>query len=99
MPLLHLHHKAHGLLSQQPLRTRCIIKVENKSSEGERYPYGGLQVKAELRPKSRDGVVVPGKLEDLEMVPTPSPLRLLVLTSSSSQWMVNMYRAVLMTLM
>ena len=28
-----------------------------------------------------------------------APLRLLVLTSSSSQWMVNMYRAVLMTLM
>ena len=40
------------------------VKVETKSSEGERYPYGGLQVKAELRPKSHDGAVVPGKLED-----------------------------------
>ena len=40
------------------------VKVENKSSEGERYPYGGLQVKAELRPKSHDGAVVPGKVED-----------------------------------
>ena len=40
------------------------VKVETKSSEGERYPYGGLQVKAELRPKSHDGVVVPGKVED-----------------------------------
>ena len=40
------------------------VKVETKSSEGERYPYGGLQVKAELRPKSHDGAVVPGKVED-----------------------------------
>ena len=38
------------------------VKVETKSSEGERYPYGGLQVKAELRPKSHDGAVVPGKV-------------------------------------
>ena len=30
------------------------VKVETKSSEGERYPYGGLQVKAELRPKSHN---------------------------------------------
>ena len=40
------------------------VKVETKDSEGERYPYGGLQVKAELRPKSHDGTVVPGKVED-----------------------------------
>ena len=40
------------------------VKVETKSSEGERYPYGGLQVKAELRPKSHGGAVVPGKVED-----------------------------------
>ena len=40
------------------------VKVETKSSEGERYPYGGLQVKAELRPKSHDGAVVPGNVED-----------------------------------
>ena len=40
------------------------VKVETKSSEGERYPYGGLQVKAELRPKSHDGAVVPGKVGD-----------------------------------
>ena len=32
--------------------------------EGERYPYGGLQVKTELRPKSHDGAVVRGKVED-----------------------------------
>ena len=40
------------------------VKVETKSSKGERYPYGGLQVKAELRPKSSKGVVVPGEVED-----------------------------------
>ena len=40
------------------------VKVETKSSEGERYPYGGLQVKAELRPKSHDGAVVPGKVRN-----------------------------------
>ena len=40
------------------------VKVETKSSEEERYPYGGLQVKAELRPKSHDGAVVPGKVKD-----------------------------------
>ena len=40
------------------------VEVETKSSEGERYQYGGLQVKAELRPKSHDGAIVPGKVED-----------------------------------
>ena len=40
------------------------IKVEAKTSKGERYPCGGLQVKAELRPKSHDGAVVFGQVED-----------------------------------
>ena len=40
------------------------IKVETKTSKGERYPYGGLQVKAELRSKSHDGPVVLGEVED-----------------------------------
>eukprot|EP00731_Ephydatia_muelleri_P000396 Em0001g396a len=40
------------------------IKVESMTSKGERYPYGGLQVKAELRSKSHDGAVVPGEVED-----------------------------------
>ena len=40
------------------------VKVETKSSEGERYSYGGRQVKAELRPKSHYGSVVPGKVKD-----------------------------------
>ena len=40
------------------------VKVETKTSMGERYPCGGLQVKAELRPKSHDGAVVWGQAED-----------------------------------
>ena len=40
------------------------VKVETMTSKGERYSYGGLQVKAELRPKSHDGAVVPGEVED-----------------------------------
>ena len=52
--------------SKSAARMVYSVKVETKSSEGERYPYGGLQVKAELRPKSHDGAVVPGKVEDHE---------------------------------
>ena len=40
------------------------VKVEIMTSKGERYPCGGLQVKAELRPKSHDGPVVLGQVED-----------------------------------
>ena len=40
------------------------IKVQSMTSKGERCPYGGLQVKAELRSKSHDGAVVPGEVED-----------------------------------
>ena len=40
------------------------VKVETMTSKGERYLYGGLQVKAELLPKSHGGTVVPGEVED-----------------------------------
>ena len=40
------------------------VKVETKTSKGERYPCGVVQVKAELRPKSHDGAVVLGQVED-----------------------------------
>ena len=40
------------------------VKVVSMTSKGERCPYGGLQVKAELRPKSHDGAVVPGEVQD-----------------------------------
>ena len=40
------------------------VKVETMTSKGERYPYGGLQVKAELKLKSHDGAVVTGQVND-----------------------------------
>ena len=40
------------------------VQVETKTSKGERYPCGGMQMKAELRPKSHDGAVVFGQVED-----------------------------------
>ena len=43
---------------------KCQVNVETKTSKGERYPCGGLQVKAELRPKSHHGPVVLGQVED-----------------------------------
>ena len=46
------------------VKEKYCVKVETMTSKGERYSYGGLQVKAELRPKSLDGAVVPGDVED-----------------------------------
>eukprot|EP00731_Ephydatia_muelleri_P032714 Em0024g258a len=43
------------------VKERYCVKMESMTSKGERYPYGGLQVKAEL---SHDGAVVPGEVED-----------------------------------
>eukprot|EP00731_Ephydatia_muelleri_P032720 Em0024g264a len=43
------------------VKERYCVQVESMTSKGERYPYGGLQVKAEL---SHDGAVVPGEVED-----------------------------------
>ena len=40
------------------------VKVKTMTSKGEVYPYGGLQVKAELKPKTRDGTVVYGEVVD-----------------------------------
>ena len=50
--------------SAAKVREVYCVKVETKTSKGERYPYGGMQVKAELRPKSHDGAVVYGEVED-----------------------------------
>ena len=64
------------LLTPDPSKCTCAFKsvsrvnrkyhvnVEIKTSKGERYPCGGLQVKAKLRPKSFDGPVVLGQVED-----------------------------------
>ena len=45
--------------SKSPARMDKVYSVKVETN-----PYGGLQVKAELRPKSHDGAVVPGKVED-----------------------------------
>eukprot|EP00731_Ephydatia_muelleri_P009356 Em0004g1694a len=57
--------------SQSTWSSKLVAKVKKMysikvttTSKGERYPYGGLLVKAELRPKSHDGAVVPGEVED-----------------------------------
>ena len=50
--------------SAAKVREINCVKVETKTSKGERYPYNGLQGKAELRPKSHDGAVVYGEMED-----------------------------------
>lgn len=42
--------------------TTYTIRVETMSSNGERYPCGGIQVKAELKPN--DGPIVSGEVED-----------------------------------
>ena len=84
---LHSLRNVHVLLSPA-----YHVKVETKTSKGERYLCGGvLQVKAELRPKSHEAPVVFGEVED------HGDGTYTVLTSSSSQWMVIMYRGVLMT--
>ena len=50
--------------SMAKVKKLYCVKVESMNSKGERYPYGNLQVTAELRPKSHDGAVVPGEVED-----------------------------------
>eukprot|EP00731_Ephydatia_muelleri_P033687 Em0035g24a len=40
------------------------LKVETMSTEGQRYPFGGLQVKAELKPKLHGGAIIRGEVND-----------------------------------
>ena len=79
-------------ISVAKVGSRFHVKVESKTSEGEGYPHGGVQVKGEMRSKVHSGAVVYGEVEDHRdgtCVPTPSssPLKLVVLTNWSSQWM------------
>ena len=50
--------------SAAKVREVYCVKVRTKTSKGGRYPGGRLDVKAELRPKSHDGAVVYGEVED-----------------------------------
>ena len=40
------------------------VKVQSKTSEGEEYLYGGVEVKGEMRSKTHNGAVVYGEVED-----------------------------------
>ena len=42
----------------------CNVNIETYTSNRQRYPCGGLDVRAELRPKSHDGTVVYGEVKD-----------------------------------
>ena len=44
--------------------TRFHVKVVSKTSEGEGYTHGGVQVKGEMRSKVHSGAVVYGEVED-----------------------------------
>ena len=46
------------------METRFHVKVESKTSEGEGYPQGGVEVKGEMRSKAHSGAVVYGEVED-----------------------------------
>ncbi|KAL5497297.1 hypothetical protein EMCRGX_G013754 [Ephydatia muelleri] len=51
------------LLSLAKVKEIYSVKAETMTSKGETYPSSGLQVKAELRPRSHDGALVPGAME------------------------------------
>eukprot|EP00731_Ephydatia_muelleri_P008023 Em0004g361a len=43
--------------------TRYHVKVQSKTSKGEEYPHGGVEVKGAMRSKTRNGAVVYGEVE------------------------------------
>ena len=44
--------------------TRYCVKVQSKTSNGEKHPHGGVEVKGEMRSKTHNGVVVYGEVKD-----------------------------------
>ena len=52
------------VISVPRVNTNCLVEAQTMSSNDVTYPCGGLQVKAELRPKSHDGPVISGEVED-----------------------------------
>ena len=44
--------------------TNNHVKVQSKTSQGEEYPHGGVEVKGEMRSKTHNGAVVYGEVED-----------------------------------
>ena len=51
-------------LSVTKVKTKFRVTLESKTTYGERYPHGGVQVKAEMRSKAHNGAVVYGEVED-----------------------------------
>ena len=45
-------------------KTKCLVKLEARMLNGERYPHGGVQVEAEMRSNAHNGAVVYGEVED-----------------------------------
>ena len=58
--------KSEFTIQQSVMRrnTKCLVKLEARMLNGERYPHGGVQVEAEMRSKAHDGAVVYGEVED-----------------------------------
>ena len=46
------------------VESRYYVKVQSKTSKGEEYPHGGVEVKGEMRSKTHNGAVVYGEVED-----------------------------------
>ena len=44
--------------------TRYHVKVQSKTSKGEEYPHGGVEVKGEMRSMTHNAAVVYGEVED-----------------------------------
>eukprot|EP00731_Ephydatia_muelleri_P035607 Em0140g10a len=44
--------------------TRYHVQVQSKTSKGEEYPHGGVEVKGEMRSKTHNGAVAYGEVED-----------------------------------
>ena len=44
--------------------TRYHVKVQSKTSKGEEYPHGGVEVRGEMWSKTHNGAVVYGEVED-----------------------------------
>ncbi|KAL5491758.1 hypothetical protein EMCRGX_G017112 [Ephydatia muelleri] len=44
--------------------TMYHVKVQSKTSKGEEYPHGGVEVKGEMRSKTHNGAVVYGEVDD-----------------------------------
>ena len=58
------HESICTLTTSARMNVTHYVEMETMTSTRERYPCGDLQVRAELKPKSHDGPVVSGDVED-----------------------------------